>query len=94
MCKSQNNNGCGPFNQTLYEYIPGYGFISYQTFPGLSLCRAWEGWEINNEHFMTILQLGTSQCLGNTIVTNPVFKWNQTLQMYTIYQNYTSIGGK
>ena len=91
---SQSSNGvCGSFTQILYEYIPQQGFVSYQTFSSVSYCSDWQGWEIDGEHYMSILQYGNAACNVQVTVTNTLYKWNQTTELYIPYQTYDSFGG-
>ena len=75
--------------------MPGKGFISYQNFSNVSYCADWQGWKINNEYFMTMLQWGNSYqtCSGTYTMTNTIYKWNHNTQFYEPFQTYQSFLG-
>ena len=82
-------------NQTLYEYIPSQGFVLYQVFPSLPSCADWDAWEINNEHYMSILSLTDNfKCQNNTVTNSYVYKWDQTNQIYVLFQTYQTFTGQ
>ena len=84
---------CGPFTQVLYEYIENEGFIPYQNFSNISYCVDWQGWEINNQHFMSILSGGNMSCHITYNVTNTVYKWDTNTQLYLPFQYYHTVNG-
>ena len=80
------------FDQVLYEYIPEQGFIPYQTFSNVPYCRDWDGWEIDGSYYMAIMSYGNGACVAVTM-TNTVYKWNETTQLWQPFQTFNTIKG-
>ena len=94
--EKQHCRSCAPNNytleQVLYEYIPGQGFVPYQTFGSTPWCRDWDGWEIDGSYYMAIMSFGNAAC-DSVTMTNTVYKWNESTQLWQPFQTFTTTKG-